>query len=89
MLRDLGQRADRQALEAHVRGQAERGVEDGGARLLALVQGAAQAVSAGRLSGVGGTVCDSDRIERSFYFAEIRARTAAEQALRLFLGIGA
>jgi hypothetical protein len=37
-LRDLGQRADGQALQPHVRGQAERGFQDRGACLLALVQ---------------------------------------------------
>jgi hypothetical protein len=37
-LRDLGERADRQALEPHVRGQGQRGVENRGARLAALQQ---------------------------------------------------
>src|SRR5207253_8163222 len=37
-VRDFGQRADRQPFEAHVGGQRKRGVEDGRAGLLALLQ---------------------------------------------------
>ena len=52
-LRHLGQRADRQALQPHVRGQAERRVQDGGARLLALVQGLRRGRAAAAVAGGG------------------------------------
>ncbi len=38
-LRHVGQRPDGQAFQAHLRGQAQGGIEDGGARLQAFLQG--------------------------------------------------
>jgi hypothetical protein len=47
-LGDLGHRADRQAFEPDLRGQCQRGIDDGGLGLLALLGGP------GRLGGNGG-----------------------------------
>ena len=59
-LRDLGQRADGQALQPDLGGQAEGGVDDGGLGLLPLVQGTAfprEAVALERQFGDGHGGC--------------------------------
>jgi hypothetical protein len=62
-LHDIGEGADRQALEPHVRGQAQGRLEDGGAGLLAFLQ-----LAGGVSQGLGGRAHGLvEWNERSFY----------------------